>query len=70
MNIRGLTENIGIVSDPRRPLGNIRHKLEDVLIIEMCTIICGGEDFVDMEEFGRERKDWLSRFLECYNDSA
>ena len=52
-----------MVSEPSRPWGNIRHKLEDVLIIGLCTIICGGEDFVDMEEFGRERKDWLSRFL-------
>ena len=68
MNIRGLTENIGMVSEPRRPWGNIRHKLEDILIIGLCTIICGGEDFVDMEEFGRERKDWLSKFLELPNE--
>ena len=33
----------------------------------MRMIICGGEDFVDMEEFGRERKGWLSEFLELPN---
>ena len=45
------------MNDPRRTkCGNIRHKLEDIVIIGLCCIICGGEDFADMEEFGKERE--------------
>ena len=33
----------------------------------MCTVICGGEDFVDMEEFGKSRKEFLAKFLELSN---
>lgn len=55
------------VNDPRRKYGNVRHKLEDLLIIGLCTIICGGKDYVDMEEFGIEREEWLRKFLELPN---
>ena len=44
--------------------GHILHKLEDIIIIGLCTIVCGGEDFPDMEEFGKERTEWLETFLE------
>ena len=47
--------------------GNIRHKLEDIIIIGLCTIICGGEDYADMEEFGIEREEFLRNFLELPN---
>ena len=60
MNIKTLKAGIQNISDPRRTrYGNIRHKLEDIIIIGLCTVICGGEDFKDMEEFGREREQFL-----------
>ena len=37
------------LADPRRQWGNKRHKLEDILVMGLCTIVCGGEDFTDME---------------------
>ena len=55
------------VEDPRRKYGNLRHKIEDIIIIGFCTIICGGQDYVDMEEFGIEREEWLRKFLELPN---
>ena len=56
------------VEDPRRTdRGNIRHRLEDILIIGLCTLICNGEDFVDMEMFGRQREGWLRTFLSLPN---
>ena len=54
MKIEELKEGIRNISEPRRTgYGNIRHKLEDIIIIGLCTIICGGEDFADMEAFGK-----------------
>ena len=64
MDIQKLKEEIRKIEDPRREWGNIRHKLEDILSIGLCTIICCGEDFVDMEEFGKDREEWLRGFLE------
>ena len=68
MKIQTLKETIKNIEDPRRTsYGNIRHKLEDIIIIGLCTVICGGEDFVDMEDFGKERESFLRKFLELPN---
>jgi hypothetical protein len=50
MNIERLKEEASKVSDPRRAYGNLRHKLEDIIIIGLLSTICLGEDFADMEE--------------------
>lgn len=66
--IQTLKEQINNLTDPRRTsYGNIRHKLEDIIIIALCTIICGGEDYADMEAFGKERENFLRKFLELPN---
>ena len=68
MRIEGLKEEIKNIREPRRTgYGNIRHKLEDIIIIGLCTIICGGEDFADMEAFGKSRQEYLAKFLELPN---
>lgn len=67
MEIKKLQEKIKEVKDPRRQWGNLRHKLEDILIIGLCSVICQGEDYEDMELFGIERKEWLEGFLELPN---
>jgi len=40
------------------------HKLLDILVIGLCSILSGGEGFNDMEFFGKVRHDWLKTFLE------
>ena len=68
MGIEELKEEIKNIQEPRRTrYGNIRHKLEDIIIIGLCTIICGGEDFADMEAFGKSRQEYLAKFLELPN---
>lgn len=42
---------------------NIRHNLHDVLLIGLCTMLCGGEDCSDMEAFGRAKRPFLRQFL-------
>lgn len=70
MKLQKLKEKLEQVSDMRRQWGNIRHKLKDVLVIGFLTIVCGGKDFTDMEEFGKEREEWLKTFLELPNGIA
>jgi len=67
MKIQELIENAGKIGDPRREYGYIQHKLAAIIIIAFCAIICGTEDFEDIEEFGKARKEWRSRFLEMKN---
>jgi len=67
MKIQRLKEKLERVKDPRRQWGNKRHQLEDILVIGLCTIVCGGEDFTDMENLGIEKQEWLRTFLELPN---
>jgi len=55
------------VKDPRREWGNKRHRLEEIIIIALCSTLSCGEDFDDMEEFGKDREPWLRGFLELAN---
>ncbi len=42
IKIEELKEGIKKISEPRRTgYGNIHHKLEDIIIIGLCTVICG-----------------------------
>ena len=65
MELEKLKAGLEQMEDPRRTNGgHILHKLEDIIIIGLCTVVCGREDFPDMEEFGKEREEWLRKFLE------
>jgi predicted transposase YbfD/YdcC len=50
------------VPDPR-VRSTVDHDLSDLLTIALCTILCGGDSFYDMEEFGEVRLPWLKTFL-------
>lgn len=47
--------------------GNICHKPEYIIMIGLCSRICNGNDFSDMEEFGEARQTWLKQFLKLPN---
>lgn len=62
-----LIEHFAEMTDPRT--GNaIRHRLIDIIVIAICAVICGADSWVDVENFGKAKKSWLSRFLELPND--
>ena len=43
------------------------HDLIDILVIAICTQLCGGESFDDMEDFGLAKQDWFKTFLTLRN---
>ena len=53
--------------DPRRQTRNKLHKLEDIVMITLCAVLGGYEDWVSIEDFGYENETWLRRFLELPN---
>lgn len=57
-----LVEHFKDLPDPRVHRTR-EHELIDVLIIAICTLLCGGEGFNDMEDFGRAKLDWFKTFL-------
>jgi predicted transposase YbfD/YdcC len=40
-----------------------KHRLDDILAIALCAVICGADSFEEIERFGDARADWLRRFL-------
>jgi hypothetical protein len=52
----------GELEDPRT--GNAkRHLLHEVLMIALCTVLCGGETCADMALFGRAKREFFQQFL-------
>ena len=43
------------------------HALVDILVIGVCTLLCAGETFNDMEDFGKAKEDWFRTFLTLPN---
>ncbi len=39
------------------------HDLIDILVIAICTLLCRGEGFNDMEDFGKAKQEWFKTFL-------
>ena len=64
--LTGLLTILEEVPDPR-VTATVDHDLPDILTIALCTILCGGDSFYDMEDFGEVRLDWLKTFLRLRN---
>lgn len=43
------------------------HDLIDLLVIAICTLLCAGESFNDMEDFGHAKHAWFKTFLRLRN---
>ena len=43
------------------------HDLIDLLVIAVCTLLCAGESFNDMEDFGLAKHAWFKTFLTLRN---
>lgn len=54
------------VKDPRIERSK-RHQLMDILIIAICGVICGADNWVDIELFGNTKIAWLKSFLNLPN---
>ena len=61
-----LIQHFSVIVDPRIERGK-EHRLIDVILISLCAMLCSAETFVDFEEFGKAKKDWLETFLALPN---
>ena len=63
---KSLIKHMSSVKDPRINRTK-RHKLLDILVITICAVICGADDWVEVEMYGRAKRAWLRKFLELPN---
>jgi predicted transposase YbfD/YdcC len=61
-----LEEILQGISDPRLDRTKL-HKLGDIIILVICAVICGAEGWEEIEQFGKEKQDWLENILELPN---
>lgn len=54
------------VDDPRIERTKA-HPLIDIIVITICAVICGADDWVGVAEFGTSKAAWLKDFLELPN---
>lgn len=60
-SVRILDHFVSLV-DPRRR--KVTYPLINVVAIAVCAVVAGADDFVSIALWGRERRDWLSKFLD------
>jgi hypothetical protein len=68
---------------PKEPVGGLRehflkledqridrkklYSLQDIIVIAVCGVICGAENWVDIENFRNARNEWFKKFMELPN---
>src|SRR5438067_12000231 len=52
--------------DPRRARRRLHH-LQDSIVIALCAVSAGAQDWQQIATFGRKRSDWLRGLLELPN---
>jgi predicted transposase YbfD/YdcC len=57
-----IPKHFATLKDPRRAHRRL-HLLQDIIVIALCAVIAGAQDWQEIETFGRKRRDWLKRFL-------
>ena len=60
--VEGLKHHFAELKDPRIA-ASCDHLLIDIIAITIVAVICGADDWTDLETFGRLRQDWLKTFL-------
>lgn len=60
--VEGLRQYFAELKDPRIA-ASCDHQLIDIIAITILAVLCGADDWTDVELFGRVRHDWLKTFL-------
>jgi len=61
-----LKEHFGGLDDPRAQ-HSIEHLLIDIVIVTICGVICVADTWVEIENYGLAKQEWLETFLELPN---
>src|SRR5579872_2729385 len=62
-------ENFKKLTDPREDTPTKLYSLELIVFQTLSAVISGAETWVDVAEFGKEKKEWIARFVPVPNDT-
>ena len=57
-----IQDHFATLTDPRRR--KVVYPLINIVTIALRAVVAGADDFVPIAEYGREKRAWLSRFLD------
>jgi hypothetical protein len=57
-----IAEHFEKLTDPRR--GEPKYPLVNLVVMALCGVMSGADDFVAIADWAREKKDWLAKFLD------
>lgn len=57
-----LRSRFGALEDPRVERTKL-HQLLDIITISICAVICGADDWVEIEQFGNDKRAFFDKFL-------
>jgi predicted transposase YbfD/YdcC len=60
---QSLEEVFGDMPDPR-VVGRCDHPLMEIILVAVCAVLCGAENWSEVEEFGESKAGWLKQYLE------
>ena len=50
------------IRDPRQAK-KVEHDLVELLVVAVCGVLAGADDFVEIEEWAKEKRDWFGQYL-------
>ncbi|MEN9375140.1 MAG: hypothetical protein RL710_297, partial [Pseudomonadota bacterium] len=59
---KSLIEHLKQVPEPRVKRTR-RHELMDILVIALCAVLGGADDWVEIVLFAKAKKQWFEKFL-------
>src|SRR5712691_4295643 len=65
-DLRDLESIFAQVEDPRMERTKL-HRLQDIIILAICGVLCGADGWVEIEELGKAKADWLTELLQLPN---
>jgi predicted transposase YbfD/YdcC len=64
-----LAEAFSVIVDPR-VVGRSTHDLVEMLVVAVCAMLCGADNFVEIELWAEARLEWLRRFMKLEHGIA
>lgn len=61
-----IEQHFGDLTDPRMDRTKL-HELINILVIALCAVIAGADNWEDVEEFGKAQIEWFQTFLDLPN---
>lgn len=62
-----LVERLKTIPDHRRQCQNLKHRLEDLLVLGFCGTLAGCDDFVEIVDWATDNAEFFRTFLELPN---